>query len=276
MYIDSVLSSALKEDIGSGDVTTSALVTANRQSGASLVAKDDFIVAGLPFADRVFHLVDPGLKFRSLKKEGCRVKAGTVIATVSGNTAALLTAERTAVNFLQRLSGIATLTRKYVDAVKGLKVKIADTRKTAPGLRYFDKYAVRAGGGTNHRFGLYDGVLIKDNHIQAAGGIGKAVRLARMRAHHLLKIEAEAAALAEVSEALNAGADIIMLDNMPLERIKKAVGLIRGSSSGVIIEASGNVHLDNVRGIAEAGVDIISVGAITHSAPAADISMRFD
>ena len=274
--VDNVLLNALQEDIGSGDVTTSALVPEDHSSGAVLIAKDNFIVAGLPFAERVFHLVDSRLKFRSLKKEGSRVRPRDVIAEIKGNTAGLLKAERTALNLLQRLSGIATLTNEYVQAIKGTKADIADTRKTVPGLRFFDKYAVRTGGGKNHRFGLFDGILIKDNHISAVGGIGKAVKLARLNIHHLLKIEVEVKNISEAREALKAGADVIMLDNMPPDRIKKAVNLIREGKKDVIIEASGNIDLDNVRSVAETGVDLISVGSITHSAPAADISMRFD
>lgn len=274
--IDAVLRRALAEDAGSGDITTSSLIPEGHTCRAVLLAKDDFILAGLPFAERVFHLADGGIKFVPLKKEGSRVKKGSVIARISGGTAALLAAERTALNLLQRLSGIATLTGAYVRAVKGLGVKITDTRKTAPGLRFFDKYAVRTGGGHNHRFGLFDGVLIKDNHIAAAGGTGTAVRLARSRVPHLLKIEVEAKNLTEVKEALSAGADAIMLDNMPVEKIKKAVAVIRRAGQGILIEASGGVTPGNVRSIAEAGVDIISVGALTHSAPAADISMNID
>ncbi len=274
--IDSLLRRALAEDLGPGDITTSLLIREGHTSRAVLVAKDDFILAGLPFAERLFRLADSGVRFTSLKKEGSRVKKGSAVARVSGGTAGLLAAERTALNLLQRLSGIATLTDSYVKAVKGLGVKITDTRKTAPGLRFFDKYAVRAGGGDNHRFGLFDGVLIKDNHIAAAGGTARAVRLARSRVPHLFKIEVEVKNLTEVKEALSAGADVIMLDNMPVEKVKKAVAVIRSSDPGILIEASGGISPGNVRSIAEAGVDMISVGALTHSAPAADISMKFD
>lgn len=273
--IDKILLNALNEDIGNGDVTSSALIPDKHASSASLVAKGDFVVAGLPFAERTFHLIDRNIKFKVLKKEGSRVRKGSVIAGIRGNTKSLLMAERTALNLLQRLSGIATLTSAYVQAVKGTKVRIIDTRKTAPGLRWFDKYAVRAGGGGNHRFGLYDGVLIKDNHIAAVGGVKKAVKLAASGAHHLLKIEIEVNNISEVREAVSAGADVIMLDNMPTEKIKKAVEIIRGRTSAVI-ESSGNINLDNIQEIAQTGVDVISVGAITHSAPAADISMRFN
>ncbi len=275
VIIDRIIQNALEEDIGSGDITTSSLIPEGSVSSASLTAKSGFILAGIPFAKRTFELVDRSLKFRALIKDGSRVKAGTVLATIKGSTSSLLTAERTALNILQRLSGIATLTNEYVTAVKGLNSRIADTRKTAPGLRLFDKYAVKTGNGTNHRFGLFDGVLIKDNHISAAGGVAKAVKLARGKAHHLLKIEVEVKNLKEVREAVLAGADIIMLDNMQPDRIKRSVDTIRKSTASIIIEASGNVSLKNVRTIAETGVDLISIGALTHSAPAADISMKF-
>ncbi len=273
--IDPILLNALHEDIGNGDVTTSSLIRAEDVSEAILIAKGDLILAGLPFTERVFQLIDNSLKFTTLKREGSQVKAGSVIARIKGRTGSLLIAERTALNILQRMSGIATLTYDYVKAVKGFKVKIADTRKTAPGLRFFDKYAVRTGGGHNHRYGLYDGVLIKDNHIAAVGGIYKAVRLARSGVHHLLKVEVEVGNISEVNEALKAGADSIMLDNMSSENMKKAVNVIRAHNPDVIIEASGNINLENVREIAGTGVDIISVGALTHSAHAADLSLEF-
>ncbi len=273
-HIDKTLINALKEDLGSGDVTTGSLIPEDSVSEALLIAKGDIVLAGLPFAERVFQLVDDRLKFRALKREGSRVRKGSIIAKIKGKTAGLLIAERTALNILQRMSGIATLTNEYVKAVRGLNVEITDTRKTAPGLRFFDKYAVSMGGGRNHRHGLYDGVLIKDNHVAAAGGVGKAVRLARLKAHHLLKIEVEVGNIAEVKEALSAGADIIMLDNMDIEMMKKAVGIIRQKKSGVLIEASGNMNLQNIREVAETGVNLISVGTLTHSAPAADLSLQ--
>ncbi len=271
---DAVLRYALAEDIGSGDVTSSSLIPDNSVSGAVMTAKEDMVLAGLTFAKRVFHLIDDDLKIRTLKKEGSRVSSGMIIARIKGRTKSILLAERTALNLLQRLSGIATLTDRYVRAVKGMDVHIADTRKTAPGLRYFDKYAVRTGGGVNHRFGLFDGVLIKDNHIAAAGGVGRAVRLARSRVHHLLKIEVEVNSLAQVREALKAGADVIMLDNMSIAEMKKAAGLIREKGPRTIIEASGTINASNVRQAAGTGVDVISIGALTHSAAAADISLE--
>lgn len=276
VIVDRIIRNALEEDIGTGDITTGALIPEGRISNAVLIAKEDCVLAGLPFAERTFELVDNDLKFRAIKKDGARVRAGAEIARVKGSTRSLLTAERTALNIIQRLSGIATLTAEYVSSVRGLGPAITDTRKTAPGLRFFDKYAVRTGGGTNHRFGLFDGILIKDNHIAAAGGIGKAVKRARAGGHHLLKIEVEVKDLKEAGQAVSAGADIIMLDNMHPDTIRKAVKIIRDKAPSVTIEASGNVSLRNVRDIAETGIDMISVGALTHSAPAADISLKFE
>ena len=273
-HIDETLVNALKEDLGSGDVTTAALIPEDHVSEALMIAKEDIVLAGLPFAERVFQLVDNSLKFRALIGEGSRVRKGSIIARIKGNTGSLLIAERTVLNILQRMSGIAGLTNEYIKAVRGLHVEITDTRKTAPGLRFFDKYAVRAGGGRNHRHGLYDGVLIKDNHIAAAGGGRKAVKLARLRAHHLLKIEVEVKNIPEVKEALSAGADIIMLDNMDVKLMKRAACIIREKNPDVLIEASGNMNLENIREVAETGVDLISVGALTHSAPAADLSLQ--
>ncbi|HTR44070.1 MAG TPA: carboxylating nicotinate-nucleotide diphosphorylase [Thermodesulfovibrionales bacterium] len=261
---------ALEEDIGSGDVTTSLLVPERQQSKALMIAKGSFIVAGLPFAKEVFQLFDPETEFSVSVKEGARVKRGDIIAAVSGRTGTLLTCERVSLNLLQRLCGIATVTSDFVREIKGLDVRIVDTRKTTPGMRFMEKYAVRAGGGLNHRFGLFDGILIKDNHIEAAGGIGNAVSAAR-KAHHLMKIEVEVESLKDLEEALRAGADIVMLDNMSTAEMKKAAGIVQGRA---LIEASGNMTLERVREVAECGVNLISVGALTHSAPAADISMK--
>ncbi len=282
--VDTILRDALIEDIGYGDITTSSIVPPEHKSKAILIAKEDFILAGIPFAERVFKLVDPalwysarvdrGIRFKADKKDGDRVKKGTIIATVSGNTRSLLMAERVALNLLQRLSGIATLTHRFVDCVKGFPVKIIDTRKTTPNLRFFERYAVRIGGGYNHRFGLFDGVLIKDNHIVVAGGIEKAVKLAKMKAPHMMKIEVEVRNSMELKQALSAGADIVMLDNMTLKEIKNAVRIIRQKRLQTTIEVSGNINIENVREIAKAGVDLISIGALTHSAPAVDISME--
>ncbi|UCD34662.1 MAG: carboxylating nicotinate-nucleotide diphosphorylase [Nitrospiraceae bacterium] len=273
--LDSLLIRALEEDLGSGDVTTEALIPEEGTSTAVLIAREDLRVAGLPFAERTFSLVDRSLVFGILKKEGSRVKAGTAVAKIRGRTRSILIAERTALNILQRTSGIATLTSRYVEAVKGTGAEIVDTRKTAPGLRFLDKYGVRAGGGRNHRFGLHDGLLIKDNHIAACGGIKAAVSLARTKAPHLLKIEVEVENMAGVRSALKAGADVIMLDNMPPGAMRKAVDYIRNQRPDVLVEASGSVTLEGVREIARTGVDLISVGALTHSVRAADLSLEF-
>lgn len=263
---------ALAEDIGDLDITTAATISPESESRAELVAKGPFVVAGLPFAAEVFRAVDRSVKFEPLVEEGRKVARSTVLARVSGKTASLLQGERVALNILQRLCGIATLSAKFASKVRGLRCVVLDTRKTTPGMRFMEKYAVRAGGCSNHRMGLYDGILIKDNHIRAAGSIRKAVGLARKAAKRGMKVEVEAASLEQVGEALEAGADVIMLDNMPVEEMKKAVRMARGKAR---LEASGNVTLRNVRQIAETGVDYVSVGALTHSAPAADISMKF-
>jgi len=272
--IDAIIRNALKEDIGTGDITTSTTVPAGHESIGTFISKDRFTVAGLPFVKRTFLLVDKGLKFTMKSRDGQSVKKGEILAEVMGRTHSILMAERVALNILQRLCGIATLTNSFVNRVKGSGVKILDTRKTAPGLRYLDKYAVKMGGGHNHRFGLYDAILIKDNHIEAAGGIENAVRLAGQGKGRRKKVEVETGTLSEVIQALSAGADMIMLDNMPLDRMRKAVTLIRKGNASILIEASGNVNLVNVGSIAKTGVDCISVGLLTHSAPAADISLK--
>lgn len=266
-----IIRRALEEDIRSGDVTTACALTGGETGKATALAKEDLVVAGLDVFRDVFRLRDAGLAFRAALKDGDRVPRGTVLAVVQGSLASILTAERVALNLFQRMCGVATLTRQFVDAAAGTKAEILDTRKTMPGLRILDKYAVRVGGGRNHRYGLYDGILIKDNHIEAAGGIGKAVRRVRERAPLLARIEVEARTLAEVREALAAGADVIMLDNMPVDAVRKAVFLIGGRA---LVEASGNVTLATVRGIASTGVDFISSGALTHSARASDISLK--
>lgn len=271
--VESFLLNALSEDIGSGDITSCAIVPEAHRSEAVIIAEENFILAGIHFAEKIFRLVNPELKFTASVKDGRSVKKGAVIARISGSTRGLLTGERTALNIVQRLSGIATLTRKFVTFVKGTSVKITDTRKTTPGFRFFEKYAVRAGGGTNHRFGLFDGILIKDNHIRAAGNIRNAVKLARENSQHMLKIEVEAGSMKEVRESLSSCVDVIMLDNMTLRDIRKAVEIIFGKSPRPLIEVSGGITLDNVRKIAELGVDLISIGALTHSSAAADISM---
>lgn len=271
--LDSVIENALKEDIHTGDITTLAVVTEGRKASARLIAKEPLVLAGIKVAERTFHLLDPSICFKAGFADGDRLVQGDLIAEVSGDAAQLLQGERVALNFLQRLCGVATLTSRYVEAVKGTSARIVDTRKTTPGLRMLEKYAVRVGGGTNHRTGLYDGVLIKENHIAAAGGIGEAVRRARAYIAHTIKIEVETETLEDVRESLDAGADIIMLDNMTLEQMREAVAVIGGKA---LVEASGGVNLETVRAIAETGVDIISVGSLTHSARAMDISMLLE
>jgi nicotinate-nucleotide pyrophosphorylase (carboxylating) len=263
---------ALSEDTEGEDITTKAIIPADHTSEAELIAKGSFVVAGLPFVAEVFRACSRLLKLEPLVEEGARVRKSDVIARVSGKTSSLLEGERVALNIFQRLCGIATLTSKFVEKVEGLPCKVMDTRKTSPGMRFMDKYAVKVGGGTNHRMGLYDGILVKDNHIRAAGGIAPAVKLAKKVKKRGRPVEVETTTLDEVREALEAGADIIMLDNMTVDEMKKAVKLAKGKAQ---LEASGNVTLKNIREIAETGVDFISVGALTHSAPAADISMKF-
>lgn len=269
--IQDLIERALAEDIGPGDVTTEATVPGESISKAEMLAKQDLVLAGIDVGRAVFHSLDPDIQFTSLAKDGDSIKAGTVFAKLSGRTRALLLGERVALNLLQHLSGIATLTARYVHEIKGLRSNVLDTRKTHAGLRQLQKYAVRMGKGKNHRFGLYDGMLIKDNHIKAAGSITEAIERARKKSHPLLKIEVETKTLNEVREALAAKADIIMLDNMPVAMMREAVALINNRA---IVEASGNVTLETIRAIAETGVDYISCGSLTHSAPAADISMK--
>jgi nicotinate-nucleotide pyrophosphorylase (carboxylating) len=267
-----IVETALNEDIGSGDITTLATVAPDLVSQAELVAKEDFILAGIDVAAEVFKTIDPSIAFDGLIVDGQPVQKGEVLAWIKGPAAALLQGERVALNLLQRMSGIATLTSSFVREVADTEAIVVDTRKTMPGLRVLDKYAVRAGGGSNHRTSLYDGVLIKENHIAAAGGITIAIERARARAPHTLKIEVETRNMEEVAEALQAGADIILLDNMSLDELREAVELIGGRA---MAEASGGVNLETVKEIAQTGVDLISVGALTHSAKAVDISMLF-
>lgn len=271
--IDRIIENALAEDIHTGDITTMAVVPKGGDARAILKAKEEMVLAGIEVAARVFHQLDDRIVFTPRCADGELVASGGLIAELSGNAAMLLQGERVALNLLQRMCGIATLTARYVAAVKGTRARVVDTRKTTPGLRVLEKYAVRVGGGTNHRTGLYDGVLIKENHIAAAGGITEAVRRARSYIPHTLKVEIETETLAQAAEALAAGADIIMLDNMDLAAMREAVLLIGGKA---LVEASGGVNLESIRGIAETGVDIISVGALTHSARAMDISMLLE
>jgi nicotinate-nucleotide pyrophosphorylase (carboxylating) len=265
-----LIETALEEDIGAGDVTSEATIPAEATSEAIMLAKQHLVLAGIEVSRAVFLSLDPTIKFIPFAKDGDIVHAGTEFAHLSGNTRALLAGERVALNLLQHLSGIATLTARHVAKLKGLKTKVLDTRKTLPGLRRLEKHAVRMGGGQNHRMGLYDMVLIKDNHIKASGSITKAVASAQTKSG-ALRIEVETKTLDEVREALAAKADIIMLDNMSIDAMREAVSLIAGRA---LVEASGNVTLETVRQIAETGVDFVSSGSLTHSAPAADISMK--
>jgi nicotinate-nucleotide pyrophosphorylase (carboxylating) len=256
----------LAEDVGNGDVTAEAVVPADARLDATLLLKEDGVVCGLEVVEAVFRELDPGVRFEPLARDGERVRGE--VACVSGNARPLLTGERTALNLLGRLSGIATLTRRYVDAVAGTDTLILDTRKTTPGLRALEKLAVRAGGGTNHRFGLYDAVLIKDNHLRLGGGVAASVRNAKETG---LAVEVECETLDDVREALEAGADTILLDNMTPAELRKAVALVAGRAK---TEASGGITLETIREVAATGVDAISVGALTHSARSLDVSME--
>ncbi len=261
---------ALEEDLGRGDVTTLATIPPDCTAQGKITAKAGLTLAGLPLIQQVLHAVDTNVEVHLLKTEGAVVTTGVVVAALWGNAASLLIAERTLLNFLQHVSGVATLTRKFVEAIVGTPCTIIDTRKTLPGFRLLDKYAVTQGGGTNHRMGLDDGVLIKDNHISVCGGVGAAVRQARQHASTLLRIEVECTTLEEVQEAVEAQADILLLDNMTTPQMRDAVQLVNGKA---LLEASGNMSLGRAREVAETGVDFISVGALTHSAPAVDLSM---
>ena len=271
--IDAIVAQALAEDVGYGDVTTLSTVPAEATGRAVFVARDEGVLAGMPLLRRVYAQVDPRVQVDLLVEDGTLLRPGTQIAMVQGPARALLTGERVALNFVQYLSGIATRTSRFVSLIQGTGARIVDTRKTLPGFRLLAKYAVRVGGGRNHRFGLDDGVLIKDNHIRASGGIRAAVQRAREHTPHLLRIEVETETLDQVREALDAGADILLLDNMDLETLQQAVALCRGKA---LTEASGGVNERTVRVIAGAGVDLISVGALTHSVTALDISLDWD
>lgn len=271
--VDKAVAMSLAEDLGlGGDITTEATIPAGTRAAAVIAARKAGTVAGIQLAKAAFKTLDPLAEFETLIDDGGAVEAGGVIARVSGEARALLTAERTALNFLGHMSGIATLTARYVEAVKGTKARIIDTRKTTPGLRALEKFAVRCGGGVNHRFGLFDAVLIKDNHIEAAGGIGPALQRARQHAGHMVKVEIEVTSIAELIDALELNPDAVLLDNMPPAMLKEAVAQVAGR---VITEASGGVTLETVRAIALTGVDLISVGALTHSAPVLDIGLDF-
>ncbi|MHB8962193.1 MAG: carboxylating nicotinate-nucleotide diphosphorylase [Saccharofermentanales bacterium] len=270
--LDEIINRALLEDIGNGDITTLATVTEDTRIEGHFIAKEPGIICGLPIVKRIFEILDSSIKIQFNVKEGESVMKGQVIAVIYGSARWILTGERVALNFLQRLSGIATRTQEAVLQIEGTKAVIADTRKTTPGLRSTEKYAVRIGGGSNHRFNLADGVLIKDNHIKAAGGIAQAIARTRAYAPHLMKIEVEVESFEQIEEALKAKADVIMLDNMSIDEMKQAVGIIGGRA---LVEASGNMGEKDLRAVAETGVDIISIGALTHTVHAMDISLRF-
>ncbi len=269
-------SAFLGEDIGRGDVTTQATVRPSVRGRGRFLAKQPLVVAGLEVAEAIFSNLEPGMELEAFVYDGERAAEGQEFARIEGLAQVLLMGERTALNLIQRMSGIATVTRRYVDAIDGTRAQVVDTRKTAPGLRMLDKYAVLIGGGRNHRFGLDDGCLIKDNHIALAGGIREAMTRAQQSMSHLLRIEIEVGSIDDLREALQCGADAILLDNMSPERLREAVELVRSEPGGddILLEASGRITLENIRSYAETGVDLVSVGALTHSAPAADISFK--
>ena len=266
---------ALDEDVGRGDITSEALFPSSLKGRAQIVAREEGLLAGVEVAKEVFRLSSSGsMKFSRSLKDGDLVGPKKAVLIMEGGASSILRGERVALNFLSRLSGIATLTRKYVDLVKDLEVRILDTRKTSPHLRVLEKYAVKTGGGVNHRFGLDDGILIKDNHIKICGGVGEAVKRARKNLSPLLKIEVEVENLAQLEEAIAAGADIIMLDNMGKGKMREAVSRIRSHEKHILIEASGGINLENVRNVAETGVDFISVGGLTHSVASLNFTLE--
>lgn len=275
--VHALIRQALLEDGAEADITTLSTVPVEQQARGTIITRQAGVIAGLPVALETFHLFDPQICVKMLVEDGTSVQAGQELAHLSGSARSLLSAERVALNFLGRLSGIATLTARCVHALEGSNARILDTRKTTPGLRALEKEAVRLGGGQNHRSGLHDGVLIKDNHIKAAGGITQAIRAARRQAPHLLKIEVECETLAEVEQAVQAGADVILLDNMDLATMRSAVELVRAADTRILLEASGNIGTDTTKlvAVAATGVDFISLGALTHSAPNFDISLEF-
>lgn len=273
MNFDKIILMTLEEDMPGGDITSVASVSENARAKGAFKAKADGVICGMEIAKRTFELVGGDVTLNCFCKDGDFVKKGDVLAEIEGDARSILAGERTALNLMQRASGIATATRAAVDSVKGTSAKITDTRKTMPGLRMLDKYAVRVGGGTNHRYSLSDGVLIKDNHIAAAGGLSNAVLSAKAYVPHTLKVEVETETLEQVKEALSAGADIIMLDNMSYELMAEAVKLINGKA---LTEASGNMGERDLKAVAETGVDLISIGALTHSVKALDISLKFE
>lgn len=280
LVVQRAVEAALAEDLGlAGDITTDATIPATATARAAFRAREAGVVSGVDVAAATFAALDPTVVLTALAGDGARVAKGHTVATVEGSARAILTAERVALNFMGRMCGIASLTRRYVDAVAGTRAAIADTRKTTPGLRAFEKYAVRCGGGVNHRIGLFDAVLIKDNHIVAAGGIEAAITAARARAGHLVRIEVEVDTLDQLDVVLRHPVDAVLLDNMTLAQLREAVGRIdarRATGARIVAEASGGVNLSTVRGIADTGVDLISVGALTHSAPVLDLGLDLE
>ena len=274
LFIETAVRAALEEDLGrAGDITTQATIPAKASATAVIAAREDGVVAGLPLAHEAFRLLDSNVTFEPCVADGDRIAGGEIIARIAGPARAVLSAERVALNYLGRLSGVATLTSRFAERIAHTKAKVCDTRKTTPGLRVFEKYAVRCGGGVNHRFGLDDAVLIKDNHIAIAGGIATALRAAKAHVGHLVKIEIEVDTLAQLREVLDEGADAVLLDNMSIAQLREAVALIAGR---LPCEASGGVTLETIAQIAETGVDLISVGALTHSARTLDLGLDID
>lgn len=268
--VEEIVRRALLEDIGPGDITTEATVPADKLCTAVIIAKEDGVLCGQPVAQMVFRVLDPSLTYEILVPEGSKVTSGTEVARITGNARSVLTAERVALNFLQRMSGIATVTRRLADSIKYYHARLVETRKTTPGLRILEKYAVRVGGGLNHRYGLHDAILIKDNHIAVAGGVRQAIVAARKVASHTSRVEVEVDTLEQLQEALDGGADIILLDNMDSETMRRAVDMTAGKA---ILEASGGITAANLEDVARTGVDIISMGALTHSVKSLDISL---
>ena len=271
ILIDKIIEQALLEDIGTGDITSESIIPLNLKAKGIIKTSEEGVVAGLDIACLVFKKLDSEICFQSKMKDGNKILPEEILAEITAPAQTILKGERVALNFLQRLSGIATITSKFCQEVKDLPVRIVDTRKTTPGLRILEKYAVHMGGGYNHRFGLYDAVLIKDNHIAVAGGIKSAVNSVRKQISHTVKIEVEVENLSQLQEALEMKVDIVMLDNMSLDMMREAVNIAKGK---VLIEASGGITLDNVREVAQTGVDLISIGALTHSVKSLDISME--
>jgi len=270
-HIDTIIDTALDEDVGSGDITTSAIIDSSLKGKAQLLAKEEILLAGIEVFSRVFSRLDPEIVVECTYHDGDVIPKRANIGTVTGSMRGILSGERTALNFLQHLSGIATLTRQYVEKTDPSTVRVIDTRKTTPGLRVLEKYAVRMGGGFNHRFGLFDGILIKDNHIAAAGSISEAVKKTRATVPHTLKIEVEVEDIKGLEEAIGVGADAILLDNMSVKEMKEAVSIAGGR---VLLEASGGITLETIEAISKTGINLISVGAITHSARSVDISLK--